>query len=104
MISVLTITDVTIEDLGRGDRKENKAVIFAKENTKGFVLNKVNATTIAKMYGEQTSGWIGNRIALYVTEVSFQGTPMLGIRVRMRPPTQSQKPESEPPDLSDLWS
>ena len=105
---IITITKVIVEDLGRGDHKEEKGVIYAKEITKGFVLNKVNALTIAKMYGDQTSGWIGKRIALYTTEVSFQGTPMLGIRVRMRPPGQGQIPPQSNPDQPgvppDSWA
>ena len=60
---IITITKGIVEDLGRGDHKEEKGVIYAKEITKGFVLNKVNALTIAKMYGDQTSGWIGKRTA-----------------------------------------
>jgi len=104
--NVFTIDRVATENLGHGDRKELKAIVYFKEIEKGFVLNKTNATTISNMYGDQTSRWAGNKIALYVTEVSFQGTSMLGIRVRMRPPSQPHKPNLENPEPTeppDLW-
>jgi hypothetical protein len=97
----LTIIDVTIEDLGTNDRKETKLVVHFKETDKLLVLNKTNATTISNLYGDQTSGWIGKRITLYVIEVSFQGTQMNGIRVRNRIPSQHVIQERDYPDLPE---
>jgi len=50
------------------------------------VLNKTNANTIANLYGPKISNWTGKKIALFTTEVSYQGATMLGIRIRLRPP------------------
>ncbi len=104
---MLTIERLTIEEFGRGDRKENKPVAYFRETDKGLVLNKTNATTIARLYGDKCANWVGKKVALYVTEVSYQGTPMLGIRVRMRPPSQPQQPDleiPEPPEPPDPWA
>lgn len=99
---VLTIDRVVVEPLGFGDIQENKPVVYFVEIDKGLVLNKTNAFTIANLYGDDYSSWTGNRISLYTTEVSFQGTTMMGIRIRMRPPGQdpgSSKAEAENPGL-----
>jgi hypothetical protein len=103
---VLTIEGVTFEVLG--DKKETKPVVSFKETPKVLVLNKTNGNTLAHLYGPKVANWRDKKIALYTTEVSFQGAPMLGIRVRMRPPAQSQmsqpsNPES-PEDQPDPWA
>lgn len=104
---ILTIVDIAIEELGANDRKETKLVVHFKESDKALVLNKTNAMTISNLYGDQTAGWIGKRIILFVIEVSFQGTQMLGIRVRNRIPPQQVTQELDFPDLPeeppDLW-
>ena len=83
---VVTIADVTFEELG--DHDEQKPVVSFEETQKLLVLNKTNANTIAQLYGNKLTGWSGKRVVLYTTEVSYQGTTMLGIRIRLRPPTQ----------------
>jgi hypothetical protein len=98
---VLTIEAITIEDIGRSDHKDSKVLVHFKETEKALVLNKTNALTIAHLYGEQTGGWVGKRISLYITEVSFQGTPMLGIRIRMRVPSPQQKPDKALPESQE---
>jgi hypothetical protein len=104
---VLTIVDVTIEDLGTNDRKENKPVMHFKEISKVWVLNKTNALSVSHLYGDQAAGWFGKRITLYVIDVPFQGTMWPAIRVRMRPPMQQTPLEQDLPDLPeeppDLW-
>ena len=83
---VLTIESVVPEDLSSTDHIELKPVLYSKEITKGFVLNKTNVNTIAHLFGERIEQWIGKKITLYTTEVSFQGNQMKGIRVRGQPP------------------
>ena len=100
---VLTIDRVVIEDLGYGDMQDKKAVVYPVETDKGLVLNKTNAITIANMYGDDYSKWNGKRIALYTTEVSFQGNTMMGIRIRMRPPGQDTGSSLVETNSSELW-
>ena len=104
---ILTIVDVTIENIGMNDNKENKPIIYFKETDKPLVLNKTNAVSISHLYGDQTAGWIGKRIALYVIELSVQGVQKFGIRVRNRIPPQQVTQELDFPELPeeppDLW-
>ena len=63
-----------------------KPVFMFQETEKVLVLNKTNATIIAGLYGNNLSDWIDKKIALFVTEVSFQGRQVKGVRVRSRIP------------------
>lgn len=82
---LLTISRVTIETVGQDD-PEDKPIVYFAEVDKGLVLNKTNANTIAGLYGPETDGWAGKRIALYATEVAYQGKMTLSLRVRMKAP------------------
>ena len=67
---------VTIEEVNReevGPKKESKLVISFVNTLKKMVLNKTNAATIAKLYGEETDEWLGKRIILYSKDTEFQG-------------------------------
>lgn len=83
---VLTMTGVVQEEVGSGNDKEVKPHVYFEETEKKLVLNKTNANTIAGMYGGETDEWAGKKIALFATEVDFQGKQTLAIRVRMRKP------------------
>lgn len=100
--TVLTISKVEVEDLGFGEEKDSKPVVYFEEIEKSLVLNKTNAESIGQLYGPRIDGWSGKKIALFTTEVSFQGKPMLGIRVRLRPPKvdepQPSGNQQEPPE------
>ena len=82
----LTITDVSIENIGSGEKQENKPVVSFREVKKALVLNKTNATTITKLYGPDTDAWVGKRITLLWKEVEYQGEMRPGIRVSLRAP------------------
>lgn len=82
----LTIKEVSLETVGQDADAEQKPIVYFDETDKGMVLNKTNALTIANLYGPETSGWTGKRIALFATEVDFAGKQTLAIRVRLRAP------------------
>jgi hypothetical protein len=89
---------VTIEQVNKekvGPMKESKPVISFVNTLKKMVLNKTNAATIAKLYGEETGEWMGKRIILYPKETEFQGEMVLAVRVRLETPTCPQKPSSD---------
>jgi hypothetical protein len=81
-----------------------------------MVLNKTNASTIAKLHGEETDLWTGKRITLCTREVEFQGTMTSALRVLAQkpeahktapppaPPVQATPPptDDENDDLDDL--
>ena len=106
---------VTIEEVNReevGPKKESKLVIRFANTRKKMVLNKTNAATIAKLYGEETDEWLGKRIILCSKDTEFQGEMVLALRVSLQKPTGTQKPSSDdkgqllfdvnpPPDVED---
>lgn len=60
----------------------NKLLISFEGKQKGLVANKTNANRIAKLYGDDTDGWVGKEIVLYTDQVDFQGSTVDAIRVR----------------------
>lgn len=67
-----------------------------------FLLNKVNAKTIAQLYGKRPSNWVGKWIQLYPTTTERKGEIVDCIRVRPQVPGSERKNKpaetpSEPP-------
>ena len=82
-----TIRDVIIEDIGQGEQKQEKLILYFNEFEKGLVTNKTNATTIQKLYGDETDEWVGKTIVLWPNhDVEFKGEIVSAIRVRSRAP------------------
>lgn len=104
----VTIESVDLEEIGQGRDKSEKLLIAFRGKEKKLVCNKTNAGTIAKLYGDDTDGWIGQKITLVPREVEFSGDMVWAIRVSLQKPGQmtSQpapkviEPEPEPqPDV-----
>lgn len=77
------IEKVRMEEIGD---QEEKPVIYFKNQNKGMVLNKTNATTIAGIHGNDTDEWIGKMISLFPTQTEFQGKAVECIRVKIKAP------------------
>lgn len=103
---VMTIKGVTSEEVGQGDDRETKAVIWFRETDKGLVLNKTNATAIAQAHGDDTDDWTGKKIALFVSEVEFRGKMTLAIRVRLRKPkaAAAKEPVGAAAGGKNIWA
>jgi hypothetical protein len=84
---------VELEDVGDNERKP---VVYFQGKTKGLVLNKTNARTIAAGYGDDTAGWRGRPIMLFSAMVDFRGDTVEAIRVRM-PPARPAAAVQAPP-------
>lgn len=84
---VVTIQSLSQEELG--PQKDLKTVVYFAETDKGLVLNKTNTEVIADLYPGKIGNWVGKKIALYTTEVTFAGKTTLGVRVRLRKPEES---------------
>lgn len=97
---ILTIKEVVQENVGQGEEAENKPIVYFQEQEKGLVLNKTNATAISNLYGPETDGWTGKRIALFATEVDFAGKQTLALRVRLKAP----KAVAPALELPEVWS
>jgi hypothetical protein len=89
---VLTIREVNMEDVGQGEDRERKPVVYFGEIDKGLVLNKTNSNAIQSLYGPNTEDWEMKKIAIFATEVDFAGKQTLALRVRLKPPKVG-KPE-----------
>ena len=89
----LTIRTCVLEELGQGNDKQTKPVLYFEKAQKALVLNVTNATEIAAAYGDETGGWEGKPVEVYPTQVQFKGKLVDGIRVRIQP---EAKPEKEP--------
>jgi hypothetical protein len=76
---VVTITQIEMAKMQDG---QNKPCIFLNNKPKGLVLNKTNATMIAKLYGGETDAWIGKQVRLITAWVEYQGDTVQAIRIR----------------------
>lgn len=76
--------------------KEARWVVTLKKARKRWVLNKTNATTIAKLYGPEANNWADKRVTLYVTKVDAFGETKDAIRVRPEKPPEPVVKQKEP--------
>ena len=83
--ATMTIKSIGIEEMRAQDGSTTKKpVLFFEESKtgKGLVLNKTNAKTIAGMYGNDTNGWIGEKITIYATTCMAFGKEVECLRIR----------------------
>jgi len=88
----VTIASVELEEIGQGRDKEEKLVVKFQGKSKGMICNKTNANTIAKLHGDDTDAWVGQRITIVPREVEFQGEMVLALRVSLQKPAQMNSP------------
>lgn len=92
---------------GENNRKDPVPIMTFVEAKKPMVCNKTNGKTIAKLYGNKVSGWIGKQITLYPTTAKLKGETVECIRVRPVTATKKDRPAptewspSTSPSLSD---
>lgn len=98
----VTIQDATLEEIGQGHNKERKLILAFHGKEKKLVLNKTNAGTIAKLYGDDTEGWIGQKITICPREVEFQGEMVLAIRVSLQKPMAVTVPALPPKKVAQV--
>jgi len=72
-----TISSCTAEKVGDDER----LVLAFSNNDMPLVLNKTNATTLAELYGPETSEWEGKAIKLVPSTTSYQGKMVKCIRI-----------------------
>lgn len=92
---LLIMDRAEFENLG----DDRKLILYFKGQEKGLVLNKTNANTIAKLYGDDTDGWIGKEIVLFDVPVDFRGETVQAIRVRG--PKKKAPPKPVDDDMND---
>jgi hypothetical protein len=98
--AVVVIRLVKAEVLSNGKTKNTKPILFFEGKEKGMVCNKTNARTVASLYGNDTTAWIGKPVALYVTTTRDPGSGGDVDCIRIRPtapkPRQSKAQEEVP--------
>ena len=72
-----TISGCTAEVVG----EDKKLVLAFSNKDMPLVLNKTNATTLAELYGPETSEWEGKVIKLVPSTTSYQGQMVKCIRI-----------------------
>ena len=89
---VLTIKDCSLEEVGQGD---TRWVLFFKEAQKGLVLNVTKIRQLEAAYGDDSDGWVNQRVKLsHDPNVSFQGKIVGGIALQT---PKAAKPVAPPP-------
>lgn len=113
---IAKVTRLTSELVNAGKREIKKQPRLELEDSKGkkvplpLLLNKTNAKTIARLYGNNPTAWIGKLITLFPSQTSVGGEDVDCIRVRNEAPKKAKKPapaaaeaptEREPGDDTD---
>lgn len=84
-----------------------KLVVYFVNRDKGLVLNKTNASMIAKIANsDDTDEWVGTNIVIYPKEVEFQGELVDAVRVaapaKVAPKAASFEDNPDDVDDSDI--
>ncbi len=104
--SAVEIKSVDFEDIGTGQRQEQKLVAYFVNVPKGLVLNLINSETIAEICGtEEYEQWPGHTITLFPTKTEFQGkrVPCIRISEPPRPPPVSARPPAAASERVPDW-
>ena len=103
--SAVEIKSVDFEDIGTGQRQEQKLVAYFVNVPKGLVLNRINSETIAEICGsDEYEQWPGHTITLFPTKTEFQGKRVPCIRISEPPrATQSTRPPATTAERVPGW-
>ena len=96
--AVVTIKLAELERIKGFDGKEQpKVVVYFAKKYKPLILNRTNFDAITDIADSgETDDWVGTRIELYTTPVTFNGKTADGIRVR-KPGTEQKPKKAAPP-------
>jgi hypothetical protein len=86
-----TIAGVTEAELWGEDR----IIVAFQDEHPALTLNLTNFKVLTKLFGRDTSDWIGEEVLLYLVPVEFQGEAKQGIRLKL-PAGRSAKPQPAP--------
>jgi hypothetical protein len=88
-ISRVTGGEVT----GDGGKKSRKPLVYFKGKEKPLALNRTNGKTIATLYGNDASQWVGKLVTIYPTTTKFGRDTVDCIRVRASVPRGKASPD-----------
>lgn len=90
---------LTIKEVVKGEvvdtngKKKRKGILHFEKTDKKLVLNRTNATSIAKLYGTNANDWIGKKVTLYAIRDRFFGKDQDAVRIRESAPQSAAKPQ-----------
>lgn len=90
---IITIERISVEETRPNPNapSENKYVLWARNASKGIILNKTMASQIATAVGSPLiADWFGKQVVIYTEMVRAPGGQKLGIRFR---PTEQHQPD-----------
>jgi hypothetical protein len=105
--TTLRIKRATEEVIGMGTEREQKLVAWFTNTEKGLVLNRTNNRTIRAAYGDDTAGWAGKLVTVFLTQSDFKGRLVPALRVRIPPPKQASgngQPAKTAQDALEVFS
>lgn len=88
------------ELVGEKGRKSKKPFLTFKGRKKKLALNKSNGKTIARLYGADTSEWVGKLVEVYPTTTEFGGETVDCIRIRPHVPKGKAAPAETAPEAT----
>jgi hypothetical protein len=95
----LVIAGTELVEFENEGKKQKKIHIIFQNAKKGLLANKTNSMILAEAYGDETDGWIGKEVILYVDMVGFQGKAVKSIRVKV--PRAAKPKAASKDDMND---
>ena len=100
----LTVTTVDFVQFDEG----GKFKLGFQETDKGFILNVTNRDSMVWNFGDETDGWIGQRVTFFPTQTRFNNQMVPCIRIRpvaqpvMQVTPQQGLPQQQPGQLQGM--
>lgn len=82
--TTVKITKVDVQEIKGEHGNEQKAVLHFSSGLKPMVLNKGNGICLMEAYGDESDGWIGKAVEIYVDpNVMYGGKRVGGLRLKI---------------------
>lgn len=97
----VTITKVEagVLENAKARKKDRAPIVWFKGAKKPLALNRTNAKSVAAIYGNDTTEWVGKSITIYPTKTQFGSEEVDCIRVRPGKPKGKAEDMPEPPPV-----
>jgi hypothetical protein len=96
---VATIERVEEENFARdGAPPKRRKVLYFENATKGIVLNKVNASTLATAFTENFATWPGRQTTIRPESALYNGKVVPALRLYPMQNTKAVEPPPPPPE------
>lgn len=96
----VTIQQTQMEEVGQGQEKQKKLVMYFVGKAKGMVLNSTNGDVLLAAFGDETDNWAGRAIEIRPDTTRFQGQVVPCMRISVAGEMAASAPapsEAAPP-------